>query len=284
MSVIYGSLNVDEKYSSILEPNLYHDSVFADGMTFTSKYEDGPAGGIFVHKLGTSAVAVGTPGRDFQDEATADTLIPIVLNNNFMKSKKIYGVQANAVALNLANEQLSIATKEVAEGNTLGGLACLVHEGTASANQGTSLTTSNIKAQILADRKAIRDAKGSADVLLMSTGAFAILLEKFGSEFTPVANDYVNANGQIAKWLGFTVMECSALSEASADYYDYTGTKQTKALNGVDYIMYNHEALSIVPNFDVARIVDSENFNGSKAQVELNVGYRVTSGAQVVIH
>lgn len=284
MSVIYGSLNVDEKYSSILEPNLYHDSVFADGMTFTSKYEDGPAGGIFVHKLGTSAVAVGTPGRDFQDEATADTLIPIVLNNNFMKSKKIYGVQANAVALNLANEQLSIATKEVAEGNTLGGLACLVHEGTASANQGTALTTSNIKAQILADRKAIRDAKGSADVILMSTGAFAILLEKFGSEFTPVANDYVNANGQIAKWLGFTVMECSALSEASADYYDYTGTKQTKTLSGVDYIMYNHEALSIVPNFDVARIVDSENFNGSKAQVELNVGYRVTSGAQVVIH
>lgn len=284
MSVIYGSLNVDEKYSSILEPNLYHDSVFADGMTFTSKYEEGPAGGIFVHKLATSAVAVGTPGRDFQDEATADTLIPIVLNNNFMKSKKIYGVQANAVALNLANEQLSIATKEVAEGNTLGGLACLVHEGTASANQGTSLTTSNIKAQILADRKAIRDAKGSADVLLMSTGAFAILLEKFGSEFTPVANDYVNANGQIAKWLGFTVMECSALSEASADYYDYTGTKQTKTLSGVDYIMYNHEALSIVPNFDVARIVDSENFNGSKAQVELNVGYRVTSGAQVVIH
>lgn len=284
MSVIYGSLNVDEKYSSILEPNLYHDSVFADGMTFTSKYEEGPAGGIFVHKLTTTPVAVGTPGRDFQDEATADNLIPIVLNNNFQKSKKIYGVQANAVALSLANEQLSIATKEVGEGNTLGGLACLVHEGTASANQGTSLTTSNIKAQILADRKAIRDAKGSADVILMSTGAYAILLEKFGSEFTPVANDYVNANGQIAKWLGFTVMECSALSEASAEYYDYTGTKQTKTLSGVDYIMYNHEALSIVPNFDVARIVDSENFNGSKAQVELNVGYRVTSGAQVVIH
>ena len=282
MSVIYGSLNVDEKYSSILEPNLYHDSVFADGMTFTSKYEEGPAGGIFVHKLATSAVAVGTPGRDFQDEATADTLIPIVLNNNFQKSKKIYGVQASAVAIPLANEQLSTATKEVSEGFTLGGLACLVQEGTPSANKSTSLTKANIKAQVLADRKQIRDAKGNADVLLMGTEAFALLLENFGSEFTPIANEYVNANGQIGKWLGFTVVECSALSEATGDYYDYTGVKQTVTL-GNSYIMYNHEALSIVPNFDVARIVDSELFNGSKAQVEMNVGYRVTSAPQVVV-
>ena len=115
MSVMYGNLNVDERYSSILEPNLYHDSVFADGLTFTSKYEIGPAGGIFVHKLATTPCAVGTPGRDFSDEATADTLIPIVLNNNYQKSKKIYGVQASAVAVPLASAQLEIATKEVSE-------------------------------------------------------------------------------------------------------------------------------------------------------------------------
>ena len=48
--------------------------------------------------------------------------------------------------------------------------------------------------------------------------------------------------------------------------------------------MYNKEALSIVTNLDVARIVDSENFNGSKAQVEMNSGFKVTSATQVVVH
>lgn len=216
------------------------------------------------------------------DEASADNLIPIVLNNNFQKSKKIYGVQASAVQFNLADEQLSTATKEVSEGWTMSGVGCLIEEGTPSANQGTALTKSNLKAQILADRKQIRDAKGNADVLLMGTNAFALMLENFGSEYTPIANEFVNANGQIGKWMGMTVIEATVLGEASLEYYDYSGTKKT-VTGGVDYIMYNHEALSIVTNFDVARIVDSENFNGSKAQVEVNTGFRVTSDAQVVV-
>ena len=134
---MYGQLHVDEKYSGILEPNLYHNSVFADGVTFTSKYQVGPAGGIYVRKLGTKPVAVGTPGRDFTDETTEDTLIPIVLNNNFQKSKKIYGVQAAAVNVALANEQLSIATKECGEGWNQSGIACLINEGTVSSDTTT---------------------------------------------------------------------------------------------------------------------------------------------------
>ena len=82
MGVLYGNLNVDEKYSKILEPNLFYDSLFVPGVTYTDKYSIGPAGGIFVHKLATSAVEPGTPGRDFTDEATSDTLIQIKLNNN----------------------------------------------------------------------------------------------------------------------------------------------------------------------------------------------------------
>ncbi len=283
MSVLYGGLNVDEKYKGILEPNLYYGSVFADGKTFTSKYEENGAGGIFVHKLNTSKVEVGTPGRDFTDELTTDSLIPIVMNNNYQKSKKIYGVQAAAVAMDVADEQLSVATQEISEGMTLGGLACLVHEAGTTASSTAAITTANLKKLVLADRKAIVKAKGKADVILMSPDTFATALENFGSEFTPVANDFVNANGQIAKWLGFDVYECNALAETTASYYDATGTKQTSTLSNVDYIMYNHEALSIIPNFNMARIIDSENFAGSKAQVELNVGMKVTSDAQVVV-
>ena len=69
-------------------------------------------------------------------------------------------------------------------------------------------------------------------------------------------------------------------------YYDYSGTKKTVEiadLGKVDFIMYNHEAFSIVTNFESARIVDSENFSGTKAQIEINSGFRVTSEKQVLV-
>lgn len=285
MAVLYGNLHVDEKYAGILEPNLYHNSVFADGKTFTSKYQEGPAGGIFVRKLGTSAVEVGIPGRDFVDESAKDELIPIVLNNNYQKSKKIYGVQAAAVGIKLANEQLSIATQEVGEGWNQSGLACLITEGTAGSAT-SAITKSNVKSVILAERKAIVTAKGKADVVLCSPDFYAIILEAAGDQYVPSVNEFMNQNGQVGKWLGFTFIECSGLAEATtaAAYYDFSGAKKEVAaaeLNAVDFVMYNHEALSIVSNFDTARIVDSENFSGSKAQVEMNSGFRVTSAAQV---
>ena len=55
MAIKYNSLNVDEKYSGILEPNLYYNNVLVPGVTCTDKYETGPAGQIYVHKITTSA-------------------------------------------------------------------------------------------------------------------------------------------------------------------------------------------------------------------------------------
>ena len=63
----------------------------------------------------------------------------------------------------------------------------------------------------------------------------------------------------------------------SIKYYDHSGTQQTVDMTNVQYVMYYHEALSIVSNFDLARIIDSERFSGSLAQVEMNTGYRVTN-------
>lgn len=276
MAVIYGQLHVDEKYKATLEPNLYHKSPFADDKTFTSKYQEGAAGGIFVHKLGTSAVEVGTPGRDFKDETLQDELIPVVFNNNYQKSKKIYGVQATAVSTPLANESLKVANEEVSEGWTLSGLACLIQEGTA-ATPTSAITAKTIKKDLIDVRKEIVSAKGSADVVLCSPEVYASILEQAGSEFIPQSNEFTNATGQIGKWMGFTVYEVSALAETEGKYYDSANGLQTVAFDKVDFIMYNHEALSIIPNFSVARLVDSENFAGSKAQVELNAAFKVTN-------
>lgn len=283
MAIKYGSLNVDEKYSAILEPNLYYDSIFVPGVTYTDKYQTGPAGGIYVHKLDTSAVTVGTPGRDFTDEASADTLIPILLNNNFQKSKKIYGVQAAAVDFDLANEQLSTATQEVREAWNQSGLGCLVQEGTTSSVK-TAITTGAVDAVL---DEAANIKKGTANVVLCSPEFYALVLKENGKDFTPVKNDQIAATGAIGTLYRYTWIRAAGLDEANAKYYDSTGTLKTVALNkaasgstdgsAVDFILYNSETLSIISNLESFRIVDSENFTGSKAQVEMNTGYKVTT-------
>lgn len=283
MSIMYNNLNVDEKYSSILEPNLYFGSVFVPGVTCTDKYQIGPAGAIYVHKLSTTACEVGKPGRDFTDEEAQDELIPILLNNNYLKSKKIRGVQAAAVAIPLANERLSTAIAEAREGWQLSAGACLVNEATVSADT-REATKENIKSVILAVRKEIVKKKGRANVVMCSPDFYTTILEAAGAEFTPSRNDKINASGNVGQWLGFIFVENNGLSATNAKYYDHTGTLKTVSLANVDFIMYYSEALSAVTNFETARIVDTDEFVGSKAQTEMNAGFRVTNKDLAYVH
>lgn len=278
MAVLINSQHVDEKYSPILEPNLYYDSIFVPGATCTDKYQTGPAGGIFVHKLATTAVTAGKPGRDFTDEETSDNLIQILLNNDFQKSKKIYNVQAAQVGIALANENLSIAIKECGEGRQIAGLAALVNEGTAAA---ATAAITKAKADIIATRKEIVKAKGSANVVLCSPDFYGMILEAAGDDFTPNRNEQITTTGRVGVWLGMTFIECPMLAETNGNYYDYTGTLKTVTFSDVDYIMYNAAAFSLISSFEATRLRDSENFVGTKAQVELLCGYRVTNSTLV---
>ena len=281
MAVIYGNLHVDEKYSKLFEPNLYYESVFVDGLTFTSKYEE-KAGGIFVRQIASSAVTPGTPGRDFTDVATSDTLIPIVLNNNFQKSNKIYNVQAENIEADVAREQFEIATKEVAEGWGQSAFACLVSEGSTGSTD-TTATTANLKKLILDERKALVKKKAHPDVVMCSPDFFALVLETAGTQYTPTINDYANTNGQMGKWLGMTFIEANGLGATTATYYNASGALTTATFTKVEFVMYDHNALSIVNNLEMARIIDSENFNGVKVQEEVNTGYKVTNADCVAV-
>ena len=281
----YGNQHVDERYSSIFEPNLFTNAWLVPGATFTNKYMEGPAGSLYVHKLkGVAAVAPGTPGRDFSHTATQDDLIQIALNNNFQKSRKIYGVQAAAVSAALANENLAAAVQEIREGREYSALACLITEGTASTNT-TALTAANIKAEILKERAALSKANGKANVILCSPDTYALILTAAGAEFTPVRNEKIQLAGQVGEWYGFTIIECNQLASSSAiTYFDYAGgtAKSVTAatLGTVDFIMYYSEALSVVDNLNAMRLLDNvADFVGTLAQVEVNTGFRLTNAA-----
>ena len=101
-------------------------------------------------------------------------------------------------------------------------------------------------------------------------------LKAAGKDFTPSTNDRIAATGNVGQWLGFTFVEANGAT-GSIKYYDHTGAQKTVDMSKVQYVMYYHETLSVVSNFEVARIIDSERFAGSLAQVEMNTGYRVTN-------
>ena len=280
MAVLYGTQNVDEKYSSAIEPNLYSDTVLIPSVTYTEKYMEGPAGGIFVHKLdGGNTVKPGTPGRDFTDEAAKDELIPIVFNNNFQKSRKIYGVQAAAVKFAMAEEYLADALNMTKEGRQYAGIACMVNEGTVSADT-EAVTEDNAVEKLTALRKEIKNNKGKANFALVSTDIYAKLLNKLG---LAQVMDSAVVSGELMKRFGLTIIECNSFDEAEATYFDRTGAEKTVDLTAVDMIVGYNEAVSILDNFAMYRLKDSENFAGTKAQVEYNTAFTINSPKQVIV-
>lgn len=286
MSIQYGSLYVDEQYKATVLPNLFYKTWLVPGVTYQDVMVDG-AGGCYWHKLTSTAASVGTPGRDFTDTAAADTLVQAVFNNNIQASKKIYGVQAVAVSFDIAEEHLALAVQEVAEAKNQAALACLISEGTASTNT-TATTAANFKATVLGERKAMVKAKAAPQVVLCSPDFFAVMLEFAGEKYIPTSNEMLlaaAAGGQVGSFMGMTWIEVNGMaSSAALDYYPHGGTKATVAaasLAKVEFIMYDPAAFGVGDNFSIARLVDSELFAGSKAQVEDNVALRVLNGAQV---
>lgn len=279
-NIKYGEQYVDDKFSATIEPNLFTDTVLIPGVTYTDKYQEGNAGQIMVHKLdGGNAVKPGVPGRDFSDEAAKDELITIAINNNFQKSRKIYGVQANAVAFNAGEEYLADALNATKEGRQYSAIACLANEGT-KLNDTTQITSANLVSYITSLRKQIKDNHGKANFILASTAVYQIALQVLGLQSYA---DPAVVSGEMLKRFGLNIIECNSFDDDSAQYYDYTGTLKTVDLTNVEMICGYNEAFSVIDNFEMYRLVDSENFAGTKAQVEYNTGFRVNSPSQIIV-
>ena len=276
----YGNQYVDEKYLPTIEPNLYTDDILIPGVTFTADVVEGPAGGYFVHKLdGGDAVEPGTPGRDFNDESAKDDLIQVSYNNNFQKSRKIYGVQAAAVAFDTGEEYLANSLEMTREGRRYSALACMVNEGTKSPDT-TAITKSNIVEYFTNLRKQIKKNHGTANFALVSPEVYATALQVLGLQ--SYADEAVKT-AELIRRFGLAIIECNAFDKVNAKYYDFAGNLHEIDLSHVDMIVGNAKSFKLDDNFTMYRLIDSENFAGSKAQVEFNTALRVTNPKQIIV-
>ncbi len=276
----YGNQYVDEQYIKAIEPNLYTDEVLIPGVTFSTDIVEGPAGGYYAHKLDDgNEVTPGKPGRDFDDEAAEDDLIQVSYNNNFQKSRKIYGVQAAAVKFNAGEEYLANALNVTKQGRRYSAIACMVNEGTLYGDT-TPTTKENVVDKITNLRKAVKDNYGQANFLLTNTNVYAICLQVLGLKST---DDPAVISAQLIKRFGLSIIECNSFDRKGVKYYDYSGELKTVDLDNVEMICGYNEAFKLDDNFAVYRLIDSENFAGSKAQVEYNTAVRVVSPVQIIV-
>lgn len=282
----YGSIQVVEKYSSIVAPNLYTDAIFQPGVTYSDAYQgDGVGAGLVkIPLVGTSAVTGPVaPTSDFSSVAASNTMVDVRLNNSFMKSEKIYQLQANAVPYNMAETHLAAATQNCKGGWQAAGLACLAHEGTDMGDT-AAITKTNVREKVLDGRVKIRKAMAQANVVLASVDVYTKMLQAAGDQFIPSTNEMVITSGQVGRWMGMLWVECNMLDLlAAAEYFDHTGVKQTEDLTDIDFIMYDAAGFSIIDNLETIRLRDSENFVGSLAQVAINSGYRVPQAGRVLV-
>lgn len=283
MSVRITGKNIDEKYSKLVEPNLYYDSIFRPGATCSDRYKENEAGVIYVHKLGAKTIAPAVPGGDYSHQQDQDTLITIAINNEFKYSEKISKIADDQTAYPIVVAEMEDILATTKEARDLSGLACLGYEGTAVTSN-TQLAANNIKAQILAVRKTLVETKVKPTTVLCSAATYALILEAAGTQYTPIINDKTVSEGRVGRWLGLDFIECPAMVSTAATYYDYSGTLRSKDLSKVDFIMYSKDAFSVLDTLQDAAVVDGRPiFWGSFVQTNMLVGYRVTNSACVAV-
>lgn len=276
--IINSTTHVDEKYSPILEKVYFMDNVLIPGATYTSKYQIGPAGQIFVHKLKKSAITPSAPGGDFSTAAHEDELIPIQFNYEFKDDRKILGITEAMVEYNRAAAELEMATESVKESRQKYAIAELVNGGTAMEDT-DAVTAENVEAKFLAARKQIRNAGGRVTGWVVSTDIYNALLTLSPKYFTPELNEQYKTMGVVGRIYGAPVIEANML-DGSVTLLGGAGAVD---LSKLDFVALDAEAYSVLDALQVARIKDSEQFFGSRAQVQTNSAFKVTNKDLVAV-
>ena len=147
-----------------------------------------------------------------------------------------------------------------------------------------SATTKTAKEIILsARREAVEQKAVGLDVVLCSPAFYETIMNAAGDKFDTNFNNQIASEGRVGRWLGMNFYEVNGFAAGSAKYiknYDdaATNTKTTVNFDGISFIMYNHNAFSVLPNLESMSMVEGRPLiTGVFAQVESNFGFKVTN-------
>ena len=282
MALVVNGATVATAMSPIVEAGLYADEIFIEGKTFTSQYDVDSAGQIQVEKYSPDMeVKAKVPGSNFSDKDYKNTVININTNNAFQYSQKVPAYFEATMPTSVKMNQTLRTTENVRIGRQKAGLAALVHGGTESTNN-EAITETNYKEEFLKDRKILVDKFAKPNVAITSTEVYNIMLKLAGTEFTPSTNENVVTTGQVGYWMGILWIEAPLLG-GSLSFLNESGVEQAVDTANIDYILYDYKAYSIIDKLTMLRVIDSEEFAGSKIQEEIDTGFKVTNADCVLV-
>lgn len=271
-AMVRGNETVDTKFSALVEPNLFPDQIFQPNLTYTDKYQTDAMGQLFVRKLGVGTVDT-TDTMKFTHSQTADELIPIVLDKPFKKSEEIYEAVETARTSGTGVQKFELVMEVIRKAWQQEAHDQLVAGATASANTTViaddPTAAQGLKKVFIAVRKELRDNDARPTVCIASTNTYSKFLDYSGREFQPNQNDETLRTGIVGRFLGVNVYESTQLTD--------DGTA-----GSTEFILYDHEAYSILSNLIAARIMDAgKDWVGSVAQGHIISGFKVTTPERV---
>jgi hypothetical protein len=282
--------NVDDRFSPLVEPNLFAGNVFQPGMTFTDKYQLGAAGQIMVHKPGVGTVTATVPGADFTETVVGDSLITISLNKQFNRARKIYGAAVATVAYGIAASELETAIQEVKAAWNLEAASAIVDaDGIRVASNVTVLTNdTTVYDDIVDARQALRALKAHPDSCIVSPTVYGKLLKAPEFQRSVEIDNGVVRDAYVGRIAGLNVYEYESLSSAAGNLTNINGTTDNIAWAGandeLEFMVYDHDALSIVTALNVVGIYDGmPRFNGIDAEVEIVSGFKLTNASRAIL-
>ena len=281
--------NVDVKYSSLVEPNLWAGNVFIPDVTFTAKYQTGPAGQIVIHKLGTATVSATVPGADFTETVVQDSLITVEFNKQFNRARKIYGASVATVAYDIAASELEEALKEIKKAWNIEAASAIVDEPSIKLDKNITLLTLSNEAydDIVDARETLVTLGANPDTIIASPAFYSKLLKADEFQRSVDRDTQVIRDAYVGRIAGMNVYEWADLQSAAGNLTTPNGGANIAWQAGTDtleYIMYDHDALSCLTTLNVVGIYDGmPRYNGVVAEVEMVSAFKLTNPSRAFL-
>lgn len=290
----------DTTFSRVLVQNLFKDTLFRPGVTFTNQYTE-RAGQIYARRLGKPTVYVSDAttanGMRFTHAQTADSLIMIPRRDRVNVSEEVYEIVATLRAdgrsidkvtevVQAFNEKCQmqyvgylLQTPAVAGQVEVGGSTL-----TADSGGDTIANITEFTASVLATREQIIVNGGRANVLLLAPEMETILLTNASlpnNAFLPETNEERLRTGRIGKLYGIETYTTNLIGAGVPMNIPVAGNALQNIGNATlcDYIMYDYNAFAIAVDLWSPRIVEALDFTGSYAQCDSIMGGGVTNPA-----
>jgi hypothetical protein len=297
---LQGKETADTVFSKLLINNLFKDTTFRPGVTFTNKYTE-RAGQIYVRRLGKPAVqvtdATAASGMKFTHAQTADSLVLLSRKDRVSVSEEIYEIvetlRSSGRSVDKINEVVQ-AWREKCQMQYVGYLlkapatAGQVEAGGATLTAdsgGDAITTVDaFIASVLKTREQIRVNGGTADVLLISPQMETLLLAnaiKAGNAFISETNEEWLKSGRIGRLYGIQTYTSNLIGSGTPLTIPVAGNALANTGNALlcEYILYDHDTFGIAADLWEPRIIPAIDFTGSYGQCDSIMGGGVANPA-----